>query len=261
MDPFAESHRAISYSRRCSYPNKYVGDYKDSTAANGSEDLAALIAKLGVAPTHLVGHSYGGFIALLCALHHPDLVRTLVLAEPAAMPIIISNPQNPINVFTLFFKSPSTAIALAKLANKSFIPGQKAMQRGDFQEGVKIFVNGVLGREDGFDSMSAQIREMMVENAKTLLGETDASALPQFSKEDAKKITVPTLLVKGELSPKIFGRIVEVLAQKLPNNETVTIKGSSHGLPLEKPQEFNAAVLNFLGKHSQNKWEAYNEVG
>ncbi len=244
---FSQKYRAISYSRRCSYPNNYAGDYTDDTVANNAEDLADLIRKLELPPAHLVGHSFGGFIAILCAQRHPDLVRSLVLAEPAVMPIIINNPQNPVNLLALFLKSPSTATALMRLASRSFIPGQKALQRGDFQQAARIFVNGVNGREDAFDQLLLSIREMMLQNAKTLIGETDASKLPRFSREDARKISAPTLLVKGERSPKFFHRVVDVLTQELPNNEVVTIEGASHGLPLERPDEFNAAVLRFLG--------------
>ena len=46
------------------------------------DDLAVIIRMLKIAPAHLVGHSYRGAIAYHLALRHPELVRTLVLAEP-----------------------------------------------------------------------------------------------------------------------------------------------------------------------------------
>ena len=56
-------YRAITYSRRYAYPNARAGDVRDSTVENNARDLAGLIQKLETRPVHLVGHSYGGFVA------------------------------------------------------------------------------------------------------------------------------------------------------------------------------------------------------
>ncbi len=45
-------------------------------------DLAVLLKALGAYPAHVVGHSYGAYTALILAMKHPELVRSLVLAEP-----------------------------------------------------------------------------------------------------------------------------------------------------------------------------------
>ncbi len=250
MEPFAKRYRAISYSRRCSVPNKYVGDYMDDTIANNAEDLAALVEKLGAVPAHLVGHSYGGFITLYCALKHPELVRSLVIDEPAALTLLTKIPPNPLDILVLFLKSPSTAIALIRLANKAFIPAQKAFRRGDSKEAVRIFVNAAQNSEDGFEQLPDAVRSMFVDNRESLGGESFATTMPRFSREDASRISAPTLLVKNELAPKIAHRIVDILAEALPNNEVVTLQGASHMLHAEKPKEFNVGVLEFLAKHS-----------
>ncbi len=250
MVPFAKSYRAIFYSRRCSYPNKYVGDYMDDTIANNAEDLAAFVEKLGAAPAHIVGHSYGGFITLYCALKHPELVRTLVIDEPAAIPLIIKNPQNPISILAFFLRNPSTAIAMIRIANKGLIPAQKAIRRGDRKEAVRMFVNAAQGREDGFEQLPDPVRSLLMDNGESLRAEADPTLMPRFGREDATRISAPTLLVKNELSPKIVHRIVDILAETIPNNEVVNFQGGSHLLHLENPKEFNERVLDFLARHS-----------
>jgi non-heme chloroperoxidase len=250
IEPFAKSYRAISYSRRCSYPNKYVGDHTDDTIANNAEDLAALVENLGAVPAHLVGHSYGGFIAMYCALKHPELFRTLVIDEPAALPLLTKIPPNPLDILALFLKSPSTAIALVRLARKAFIPAQKAVRRGDSKEAVRIFVNAAQNSEDGFEQLPDDVRSMFIDNRESLGGETFATTMPRFSRQDASRISAPTLLVKNELAPKIAHRIVDILAETLPNNEMVTLQGGSHMLHAEKPRVFNERILEFLAKHS-----------
>src|SRR5580693_4543528 len=59
----SKGFRTITYSRRYAHPNSRAGDLSDSTIENNANDLAGLISKVGPAPVHLVGHSYGGFIA------------------------------------------------------------------------------------------------------------------------------------------------------------------------------------------------------
>jgi non-heme chloroperoxidase len=247
IEPFARKYRAISYSRRCSYPNKYANDYKDDTIANNAEDLAALIKKLKAIPAHLIGHSYGAFIAIYCALKHPELVRTLVLAEPPAFSMIIEDPQNPLD---LFLKSPSTANALIELANKSLIPAQEAIRRGDSKEAVRVFINGANGREGAFEQLPAQVRSMLIDNRESLQGEIDSVMKTRFGRKDASHITAPTLLTKGELSPKILLQVIDILADTLPNREVVTFQTASHAFPFEKLEEFNSRVFEFLAKHS-----------
>jgi pimeloyl-ACP methyl ester carboxylesterase len=53
---------------------------------------AALIAELLDEPTHLVGHSYGGLIALLAAGQRPGEVRSLTVIEPAVMSLVRGDP-------------------------------------------------------------------------------------------------------------------------------------------------------------------------
>jgi hypothetical protein len=71
-----------------------------------------------------------------------------------------------------------------------------------------------------------------------------------FNIQDLKKISsVPTLLVKGELSPKFLHRIVDILAQQLPKSQQVTIQEVTHDLGrATKAEVFNSKVMEFLVK-------------
>ena len=54
---------------------------------------ARLIADLVDRPTHLVGHSYGGVIALLAAARRPEAVRSLTVIEPPAFAVAAGYPE------------------------------------------------------------------------------------------------------------------------------------------------------------------------
>ena len=56
------------------------------------EDEAAWLDPLMAPGTHVVGHSYGGVIALFAAARRPELVRSLTVVEPPALAIARGNP-------------------------------------------------------------------------------------------------------------------------------------------------------------------------
>ncbi len=77
--------------------------------------------------------------------------------------------------------------------------------------------------------------------------ETD---FPIFSKEDARKITVPTLLIKAQNSPKWLRAIVDTLSKNMPNSSSADISSSCHFPHLENFIDFNRAVMEFLKKNN-----------
>jgi non-heme chloroperoxidase len=84
------SHRAIAYSRRYARPNEDVEPDADDQMLPHVDDLVAFLRMMDAAPAHLVGHSFGGFVSLLAAIRHPQLVRSLVLQEPPVLPLFRS---------------------------------------------------------------------------------------------------------------------------------------------------------------------------
>src|SRR5882672_9419797 len=92
IEAFSRHYRAIAYSRRYHWPNQPIANGADYAMWGHVNDLEAMIVSLGVGPVHLVGHSYGAFIGLLLACRRPDLLRSLVLAEPPVVTLLVSNP-------------------------------------------------------------------------------------------------------------------------------------------------------------------------
>src|SRR2546425_852726 len=62
VEPFSQHGRVLAYSRRYNWPNSAPGTGSDGSMQRQVEDLATLIKGMGLAPAHIVGHSYGGTI-------------------------------------------------------------------------------------------------------------------------------------------------------------------------------------------------------
>src|SRR5437867_2321551 len=168
LDSFSEHYRAIAYGRRYAYPNAREGDLLDSTVENNAIDLMGLLEKLRATPAHIVGHSYGGFISLYVAAHHPEMVRSFVLVEPAVSTLLVKNPKNILEFLLLFLRSPSVALSAAKYVRKGNNPAFKALDKGDLLTAVKLNLDAIEDKDGVLDRLSAKTRAMMIDNARTV---------------------------------------------------------------------------------------------
>jgi pimeloyl-ACP methyl ester carboxylesterase len=248
MAAFAESHRAIAYSRRYSWPNADIPDGVDDQMGPHVDDLAALITKLNAAPAHLVGNSWGGFICLLTALRHPELVRSLAVEEPPVVPLFVSNQPKPQELLKLFLTRPRSGAALVRFFGTVVGPATKAFDHGDLERGVRTFTRGILGA-GVYEDLPTEIKDAFQANGKTLRASLTGAGFPTFTEDDARHVATPTLLISGQKSPALMRRLTDRLQELVPNVERVDISNASHLMHYEKPSPVNTAVLDFIARH------------
>ena len=229
IDAFAQKYHVFAYSRRAHYPNPYVEYRPDYSIKVETDDLAELIQRLTLNPAHLVGWSYGAFIAASVAKNYSHLVRSLVLAEPPILSFLTANPETePLN------KDMAAKVSTAK----------EELSVGKYREAVQRFIDAVSGR-GAFEFTPPELQKRMLQNAKTLFELTSAERDP-FSCNDAMAINAPTLLVSGEKSMLLLQKITSELARCLPKKERVVIRNAGHPMHIQNPQDYNSAVLAFL---------------
>jgi non-heme chloroperoxidase len=240
IDSFSSKYRAISYSRRFAYPNKWIGNVlTDNTIEDNAKDLAELIRKLDAAPAHLVGASYGAFTALYCASKNPELAKTMVLNEPPIMEFLArSHRKDDVELLQGFRTHVQT-------------PTQNASRVGDFKKAAQVAIDGIMDIDNYFGQLPDEGKQFLMDNAKSLESELESAMSTSYTIEDVKQITtIPTLLVKGELSPKCFLRILDILSENMPNNtEQIVIPNVSHD-DFKSSDFFTSKVLQFFEKHN-----------
>ncbi len=239
INSFSSKYRAISYSRRFAYPNKWIGNItQDNTIEANAKDLAEIIRKLELAPAHLVGASYGAFIALYCASKNPELAKTLVLNEP---PIFEFLSRSPIK---------EDVELLQRFRTRVLSPTQNASRAGDFKKAAQVAIDGIMDIENFFGQLPEEGKQSLIDNSETLESELESAISTSYTIEDVKQITtIPTLLVKGELSPKYFLRIVDILSDNMPNSEQIVIPNVSHD-DFKSGNIFSSRVMEFLARHN-----------
>jgi non-heme chloroperoxidase len=238
IDSFSSKYRAISYSRRFAHPNKWIGNVaQDNTIEDNAKDLAELIRKLDLAPAHLVGASYGAFITLYCVSKNPELAKTMVLNEPPILSFLAGSHRKDDVELLQGFRT--------HIQN----PTEDAFKRGDFEKAAQTFINRVMDMENFFEQLPQKDKLLLMDNAKSLEGELESAQPTSFSVEDVKKITtIPTLVVKGELSPKWLLRIADILSDNMPNTEQIVIPNEIHD-SVKFSNIFSSKVMQFLARH------------
>jgi len=235
VELFSAHYRVVAYSRRFHHPNAAPGDEgPEYTAGLHADDLVGLIEKLDLGPVHLVTSSFGGCVALAMAVRRPELVRSLVLAEPPLMPWLAYIPGG-------------AALAAAFMTD-AWEPAQRAFRKGDFEQGIRLFLDGVVGR-GAFDRLSPSGQRMILDNAAEMRAETlSPDIFPALTCTDLTALDQPVLLLNGELSPRLFHLINGELARCLPRATQVVIPRTSHAIHVGNPAAYHAAVSEFLAR-------------
>ena len=224
--------KTFSYSRRHHYPNNQEsgGEY---SPAQHTADLVGFLKALGIEKAHLVGRCYGGSLALLTALQHPESVLSLILGEPVNLTGFPD--EEGISLLSKQKIGFNEAIQLARKDKKEWA--------------IRQFFNVIVGA-DILDQLPDHVRGVVMENTDTLEPMLNTYYdLPPISCDDLKQVAVPTLLISGEFSPRIARLNNERLKTCLPNSQAVILQGTSHGLHIENPEGFNRMLLEFLSVH------------
>jgi pimeloyl-ACP methyl ester carboxylesterase len=230
----ATQYRFVAYSRRYHAPNGTLGDGKDYSQAQHAADLAAFIQGLQSGPVHLVGSSYGAQIALLATSEHPELVRTLTVAEPGLANLVAGTPEG--KAATAAFVKPFGAV-------------RDAAKAGDHVRAAQLMVDAALGETGSAERLPPSQQVVLRDNAPTVALQMEG-ARTTIGCTQLKTIKAPTLIFGGELSPQLMRMTNDALAQCL-GGEVVraTVPGANHLVHSMNAPAYNEALLAFLLRH------------
>jgi pimeloyl-ACP methyl ester carboxylesterase len=227
---FAQTHRVLVYSRRYHPPNPPQNDDQTYSPMLHAEDLAALLLQLDLAPAHVVGSSYGAYTALVLALEHPELVRSVVLGEPPIMPLLNRTPEG-------------DALRRDYYA-KALDPARAAFSRGDSVGGVLAFLRG--------EGLPTPARAKMLAHSFEMRREMLANReqyMPPLACASLGALHTGVLLVSGDRSRALFRAITSELARCLQNDSTATVPNADHAMHAANPTYYNQVVLRYLATH------------
>jgi pimeloyl-ACP methyl ester carboxylesterase len=200
---------------------------RDYSVQMESEAIKSTLDSLNIKePIVLVGHSYGGLIALDFALHHPEYIRSLVLIEPPVFDIAESKGEAP------------DGMKQMQELSKQFTP------QADVTEDMVAQFRCALMNCDSFDIHHHPLWKTWIAEKNRLRGlsvvnnyKVDFKKLHQFQK--------PVLIITGTQTVPFHKRINELLKKEFSFAKTASLQGG-HTAVNTNPDEFVQCLLKFL---------------
>jgi len=216
---FCEKYQVVTFDLRGHGQSaKPPGPYSISLFA---ADTAGLIEGLGLGPAHIVGISLGGMVALQLAVSTPDLVRSLTVVN-AGPEFIVRTGKERLQVLQR-----QLIVRLLGMRKMGEVLSKRLFPKPGQEDLRRLFV------EHWAENDPRAYRDAM----QAIVGWSVADCLDT--------IQCPTLVIAADQDYTPVAA-KEAFVARMPHAELVVIADSRHATPVERPEEFNAALLAFL---------------
>jgi pimeloyl-ACP methyl ester carboxylesterase len=192
-----------------------------------ADDVAHLLRTIGVSSAHIVGASFGGFVAQEFALKYPSMTRKLVLCCTS-----FGGPNH-------IIPAPETLMALASTKG---LNSEERMRANLLLAFTPEFVRTEEAEVDRIIHLRA------TNDVPEHIYLSQLQAAMNFNVESRlSEITSPTLVVSGDTDVIVPVQNSFNLVNKIPGAKLHIVKGGSHTFFIEQSHEFNQLLSAFIG--------------
>ena len=192
-------------------------------------DLVEMVEEHGLEKIFLIGHSLGGKTAMFFTIHHPELVRKLVIVDISLR------------------KSPPNREHQQLLNAMLSVDFSGAKARSDVEKQLHEQVKSTKLRQ--FLMKNVYWRDRHNLDWRLNLSAINENLLSIFEGVDVSGVYPgPALFIRGGLSDYVRDTDINELKMKFPGAEVKTIVNASHWVHADAPGEFFSLVKNFLDR-------------
>ncbi len=185
-------------------------------------------------PVHLVGHSYGGAVAVNLALAYPGRFSSLTLFEPVSFYLLRGRGAEDQRLLDEI-KGMAAAV-------------EEAVEAGDPARGMAGFVNYWNG-EGAWAALPEEYRDSLARRTGKVVLDFRCTIGDPSGLGECRALDLPTLILSGADSPAPARRIAELLSAAIPGALLETVAGVGHMAPLSDPGRVNGPISEHLRRH------------
>jgi pimeloyl-ACP methyl ester carboxylesterase len=241
LGPLASQFRIIAPDLRGHGSTTLKADPREGTWTIFRDDLIAFVDKLGVSPNVLAGHSMGATASLLAAGRRRDIADALVLAEPVLQP-------DSLVAYSAYARLTGRGdklmmrVASTKRRRAQFASHEEALKsylgRGAFRTWPESMIadylrGGLVANGDGFALACAPAWEARL-----------YSIFPFGLARLGSSVRVPVTMLLASEQSSANADVVAGFARRNRRTRLLTVPGTTHFLPMEKPETLRREILN-----------------
>jgi pimeloyl-ACP methyl ester carboxylesterase len=196
-------------------------------------EVDAILEQIGdiKEPFHLIGHSYGGAVAIYFAKQYPERIKSLIVYEPANFAVLFEEgldtdaSKEVLRVRESFAQGKGTAISRWRAA-RSFITywsGAKAWRKFKFAQ-----------------------RSWLAAVSPKVAAEFDAIAAAHSILSDVSDLEMPVKIICGTRTRLAAKRVCELMAMQIKSSRLLQLVNMQHMAPLTDPNNVNPLLIDYV---------------
>ena len=195
------------------------------------DEVAAVMRQIGDsdAPLHLVGHSFGGAVALRLASMYRERIASLTVYEPVWFSLLFDNGPDNDELLEID--------RIQKLLGSASHFGQ--------MRGAQDFINYWAGG-DGWSHLPIDAQERLASLSKKVAAEFGALLAAGPATQELANLHLPVKLLCGTNTRDSARRISELLAEILPGVEYHRMDGLAHMAPVTNADDVNPLIVDHI---------------